>query len=400
MEIRHCRFCGGLLTRIVSLGLVPIVNYFPTASESKKEKKYPLRFCICKTCGLGQLDYMLPPSKLFRTYHYATGASKPLVSDLDDLARMLVKQFALRKGEKVLDVGCNDGTLLRAFQKKGMQVLGIDPAANITKNVSRQGVPIRTEFFTEASAQRLHEKYGTFNIITATRVLANIKALNSFFRGIKSVLATEGIFIAEVASLEDMIRTGQFDSIYHEHYSYFSLDNLERIAKKHKLKIFRADHFDSQGGSWRVFMTHAENEKIKDILQRTKPLTVSEYARFAKATKRYKELVRLFLQKLPKGKLVGLGAPAKGVTLLNYCKVTKNRLVYIADTTQYKQGRIIPGIHVPIVSEKLLHEDPEVTHVLLLAWTYKDRIVDTLERLRSKDIKIIVPFPRPHILRS
>lgn len=261
MKVKKCRICEFPITKIVSFGRIPAVNYYLTYEDLKKpEKKYILNFCICKNCTLGQLDEIINPKKLFSNYHYASSVSKPLKIHLEDLGQLCFKRFNLGKDSCVLDIGCNDGVFLKKIAEHGVSTLGIDPAKNIVSKLQEINIPAITNFFSYKLAQKLSKQY-LFDLIACTNTLAQIVNLTDFIKGIKSVLKKDGIFVAEVGYLLDMINKKTFDSIYHEHYSYFSLKSLKILFEKQGLIIFDAQKISIHGGSLRIFATHVENRK-------------------------------------------------------------------------------------------------------------------------------------------
>ncbi|MDO8660125.1 MAG: class I SAM-dependent methyltransferase [Candidatus Parcubacteria bacterium] len=410
MRIKKCRICDSSISTILSLGKFPAVNYYLTLEElSKKEKKYTLNFCICGNCGLGQLDEMVKAGKLFSTYHYISSTSLPLKKHLESLADVCIKRFNLTGDSKVLDIGCNDGTLLSYLKKLGMQTLGIDPAKNILEEAKKMGIKVLTAFFNGKMSKEVLNKEGQFDVIIATNTLAQVIDLNDFVKGIKHLLRDSGSFVVEVGYLPEMLRRKTFDSIYHEHYSYFSLMSLKFLFDKNGLEIYDAEEIGNHGGSLRVFAKHKENKKlnivkrVQALIQKEKRLKISEkstYQKFANSALEFKKDFRdlLFDLKNKNATIVGIGAPAKSVILLNFSGINHTVISYITDSTPYKQNRFMPGVHIPIMPESKLIEDKSIDYFVLLAWTYRDEIIKKIRSLKRPDVKIITPFPNLEII--
>jgi SAM-dependent methyltransferase len=391
MKLAHCRWCGSKLERVVSLGNMPLVNYFPKPSEISKEKTYPLDFCVCPSCGLAQLGESIPPDKIFKTYHYITGASKPLITQLQLLASSIQKKCKLTHHARVLDVGSNDGTLLFAFKRLGIQGIGIEPASDIASLARKRGITTINAFFSDKEAKRIVHRFGQFEVITATHVLANIVDIHDFLRGIGRLLTPDGVFVVEVGSLEEMLANGQFDAIYHEHYSYFSLDSLSRILADYGFSVVDSSFPSAQGGSLRIMALRTLEVRKKYL--RYRRITNSDYAKFTQNVAQFRSEFRGMLRQHKGKTIVGFGAPAKAVTLLNYCGIGLETIQAIVDSTPVKQGRLIPGVHIPIYpEERLARMKSDV--VVILAWNYQEEIMKKLTQLMKKNIPVIVPFPK------
>lgn len=394
-EIYSCRFCGGELQLILSLGSMPNVNYFPHPEEIGEEKLYPLNFCICQSCMLAQLAPIVPSELIFREYHYVSGVSKPLYDHLRSVASECMKLIPDR-AKKVLDIGCNDGTLLSFFAKRGYKTLGIDPAKTVVPLARAKGIPVLTEFFTQQEAIKIRRDFGRFDLIIATHTLANIVDLRDFLSGVTSLLMPEGYIVIEVGSLKEMVDRVQFDALYHEHYSYFSPESLSHILHVMGFSIVRLEKNAFHGGSLRIFTkknSQNQKSKIKSQNNTDQEVSLQELREFAKKVRKYKSELRTILASLKGKRVVGFGAPAKGVTLLRYCGITKKQIAYVVDSTPLKQGRLMPGVHIPIFPEETLWNDPEpVDAILILSWNYKEEILRKIRKNFKKVPKIILPF--------
>jgi len=396
MKIKNCRFCSGQLSLVLSLGSMPIVNYFPSKKEITDEKKYPLDLCVCKKCGLCQLGFIVEPERIFRNYHFLTGASKPLVSHLAELADLCIKKFRMNSRSKILDIGCNDGSFLLNFKRKKLTTLGVEPAVTMAQFAKSRGIDVLPEFFNQNLAKKIKANYGQFDLIFATRVLANIVDLNSFMRGIKLLLSSKGAFIAEVGSLSEMLSKFQFDAIYHEHYSYFSFSTLQGLLKRYGLRIFKLEKSLFQGGELRIFATHKEN--VSKELRMDEGIGKRDFSSFAVNVRDFKWRFNKLFNDLQGKTIGGYGAPAKGVILLNYCNLGKDKIEFIVDSTPLKQSRFLPGLHIPIYPEEYLR-GKKVDYILLLAWSYRDQIIRKIKKLTKGKTKVIIPFPEFEIVR-
>jgi SAM-dependent methyltransferase len=373
---------------------MPIVNYFLSKSEAKKEKKFPLSFCYCKKCGLAQLNYLIDPKKLFTNYHYSSGASVPLSRHLTKLAKYCLKNFPVASDEKVLDIGANDGIFLSQFVKNKVKSVAVEPAQNMKAVLKRKGVEVITEYFSEKVAGNTLKKMGQFKLIIATHVLANIVDLKDFLNGVTLLLEKDGIFVVEVGSLQDTILKGEFDAIYHEHYSYFSFSTLEKILHESGFEVFKANKNNLHGGSIRLFA-----RKGKERYTYKERITAESYKKVRNKAEQFRRDILNFLSK-NKGKfIVGYGAPAKAVTLLNYCGITNKQISCIVDSTVAKQGKLVPGVHIPIYKESYLR-NKHVDIFVILAWNYEKFILQKIHRRIKYPVQILIPFPKMKVISA
>lgn len=406
MKINRCRICKDEIVNIVSFGNIPPVNYYPK-TYSERNKKYPLNLCLCETCGLVQLDEMVSPGKLFSNYHYVSSESLPLKKHLEELASYCKKRFKLRESS-VLDIGCNDGTFLKNISNSGIRTLGIDPAKNISKISKKKELNIITDFFSYELAKKIKGKYPLFDVIVSTNAFAHIIDLNDFLRGVKLLLSPSGVFVIEVGYLLDMIAEKSFDSIYHEHVSYFSIQALTFLFKNHDFEIFDARRIDMHGGSIRVFIKNKSNSKLKETNSLRKLVSQEtrfkldrreSYRDFVRFVKDYKNKFKSLLTQLKKNnsRIVGWGAPAKSVVIMHYCEINESLVDYIIDSTDFKQNRYVPGFKIPVYPEDRIMKDvPD--YLIFFIWTYKKHLKKKLVELKKKNIKIIIPFPEIKII--
>lgn len=382
---------------------MPIPNGFLKKSElNKHEKKFPLSVCLCKTCSLVQLTHTVPPKEMFNNYLYIPSTSADHMNHFRNFAEESIKKFKLTNEHLVVDIGSNDGSLLSFFKAKNIRTLGVDPAKNLAIGANLRGIKTINKYFTKEVAVDISKSHGRAQLVTATNVLAHIGDLHDFCRGLKLLMDENGIFIAEFPYVSNLIRKNLFDTIYHEHLSYFSIRPLVRLFKKHDLKIINIVKKPIDGGSIRIFVTRAKSrikssEAVKMVIKhelRLKLHLAITYEQFAKKVEAVKErlMKQLILIKSQKKKIVGYGAPAKGNILLNFCNIDGSILDYIVDSTPHKQGMFTPGTHIPIHPESKFERDmPDYT--LLLTWNFAEEILKKQKRYRQKGGKFIINSP-------
>lgn len=402
-KLEICRACdSGNLLLFLQLGPTPLPNGFLRSHHlHKAEKFYPLDICFCKDCGLVQLAHVVSPKVMFKNYVYIPSTSETMRTHFASLANQAVKKTDAKTRDLVLDIGSNDGTLLKSFKSQKMKALGVDPAENLAKKANQEGVKTICALFTKELAKDIKKEYGEARIITATNVVAHVHDLHNFLEGIKVLLSNSGLFIAEFPYLINLIENVEFDTIYQEHLSYFSISPLERLLKKHGLSLIDIQRLPVHGGSVRVFVSKKPMKmggRVKKLLQleEKKGILNSEtYLKFRRKVDRVRhELVQLLWGlRLKNKQIVGYGASAKGNIMLNYCRIGPETLDYIVDSIPYKQGKYTPGMHIPIFPEsKLLKDQPDYT--LLLAWNFADEIIKKQADYRKKGGKFILAIPK------
>ncbi len=396
MKIDECRFCNGKLRLILSLGDLPIPNFFPDKFEKKSEKKYPLELYICSNCGLGQLGLIVSPKVIFKDYHYLSGASKPLENHLRKLAKECMK---ISSGNKILEIGSNDGTMLSEFKKNGWKSLGIDPSEHAVNISRKKGIPSVNKFFNNKAAISIKEKYGKFDLIIFTHTLANIVDIKDYMNGVRKLISSDGLVVLEVGDFNEMIKSTKFDSIYHEHYSYFSLETLKFILESSGFKIVKHSKNSFHGGSVRIFARLDSGNEFDPHKFPKRTIKWEEYDDFADRIRKLREDIKKIFEEIEDEKIiVGWGAPAKAVTLLNYCDIPKDRISCILDSTLNKQNRFLPGVGIPVYPESYI-SDKKVDYFFILAWNYKK---DILKKIKNKNMntEIIIPFPKLKIFSA
>ncbi len=406
---RRCIICGNQdLIRYLSLGKTALANSYLSQSQlTGKELKVPLEVYYCSTCHLSQLVDIVNPRMLFENYAYFSSASPQLIKHFEYYAKEVFRRYPQLTKKLVLEVASNDGILLKFFKQHGARVLGIDPAKNIAKIANQNGVETIPRFFSTALATKILKKYGQASIITANNVLAHTSKLRDIIAGVKNLLAQDGVFVFQVKYLVDLLEKNEFDTIYHEHISYFSLLPLMRLFNDYELEIFDVKHVETEGGSIRIYagnspLIYKKLPRLKKLYQREKKLRLDHiqvYKKFAQKPPLVRNKLMSLLNKLKqeKVKIAGYGASAKGNTLLQYCGINNKTLDYIIDSAPFKQGKYTPGTHIPIYHPDYLKKEvPD--YILLLAWNFGRSIIDKEAWFRSHGGKFIIPIPSVRIV--
>lgn len=405
-----CRFCDAPLTQtFADLGMSPLSNSFiPPAKISSMEPFYPLHAYVCSKCRLVQLEEFKSPQEIFGDYLYFSSFSDSWLEHASAYAGLVTERFGLNAGSLVVEIASNDGYLLQYFRQRGISVLGIEPAANVAKVAVEKGVPTRVVFFGKDSASHIKAEGLRPDIIAANNVLAHVPDINDFVAGFAILIAQEGVVTVEFPHLLRLIAESQFDTIYHEHFSYLSLHVVKRIFEHHGLRVFDVEELPTHGGSLRVYAClkssqHKELPSVREVLGReiSAGLEGEEvYKQFARQVVDTKlSLLDFLVGARRAGKtVVGYGAPAKGNTLLNYCGVGRELVKFTADRSPHKQGMLLPGTRIPIRSpEAILEERPD--YVLILSWNLRDEITEQMKAVRSWGGKFVVPIPKVEILQ-
>ncbi|MGC1522619.1 MAG: class I SAM-dependent methyltransferase [Steroidobacteraceae bacterium] len=407
--VTACRACGGGLTvTMADLGMQPASNAFIASLDSAhEEKRYPLRAKVCEVCKLVQLDYDVAPEELFADYVYFSSYADEWLKHAKEYCDMARRRFALDSASLVVELASNDGYLLKNFIGMGVPVQGIDPSDTVAAAAEKIGVPTLVKFFGAALAQDLAGQRGQADLIVANNVLAHVPELNDFVAGIALLLKPRGTTTIEFPHLLELIEHVEFDTIYHEHYSYFSLYAIEQVFGRHGLKVYDVERLTTHGGSLRIFAAHSKRTDLSDgaLLREVRAQEksaglqdLSTYLRFAARVENCRRSLRAFLADAKReGRTVAAyGAAAKGNTLLNFCAVTPADIAQVADRNPHKQSKFLPGTHIPVVSpQMLLRSKPD--YVLILPWNLQAEIRHQLREIEEWGGRFVTPVPTVRI---
>lgn len=410
MTHRACRFCTTPLTHtIVDLGMSPLANsYLKPEQRQQMERFYPLQVFVCEECWLVQLDQFESPEQIFNDYAYFSSYSTSWLQHAVDYCEMAIRRFGLSSESRVMEIASNDGYLLKNFVAAGIPVLGVEPAANVAESAVKAGIPTLVRFFDTGLGQELAAEELQADLIVGNNVLAHVPNLNDFVAGTKLALKPGGVIIMEFPHVVCMIEERQFDTIYHEHFSYFSFTTVERVFAHHGLTLFDVEEQSTHGGSLRIYARHTENQalevgkRVHELRAREERLgftTLARYVDFASDVQRIKSDLLLFLiQARRDGKtVVGYGAPAKGNTLLNYCGVGRDFIEYTVDRNPHKQGHYLPGTHIPVYPPEMI-QATKPDYVLILPWNLKDEIMCSEAHILEWGGRFVVPIPALEVL--
>lgn len=404
-----CLVCAGRsVETFLDLGSTALANKFPSAEDlSRPEPRFPLRVGFCHGCGHVQLVERVPPAAMFTDYLYVSSASDTLRAHFDDLAATLTSRHGLADGGLVIDIGCNDASLLCCFRDRGARTLGVDPAENLAEFSRDTGIERYRGFFGADTAGEITDRWGRAALVTATNTFPHIPDLSSFVAGLDAVLAPGGAFVLEAHYLVDLLDQLAFDTVYHEHVSYWALGPMMRLFADHGMEVVRAERLPIHHGQLRAtVMRRGEGDvdrSVEEVLAAEKQLGIDRFdtwRTFAGRVGRLKaEVVDCLTSLKAEGRrLSGYGAPAKGSTLLEFLRLGPETLDFIADRSPLKQGRYTPGSHIPIVAPARLLEDPSPDHVLLLAWNFEEEILAQQAEFRRRGGRFILPVPEVRIV--
>jgi len=382
----------------------PLANsYVKPEQLNRMEPFYPLHVYVCGKCLLVQLEEFSSPSDIFSDYAYFSSFSDSWLAHAKAYVDMITLRFGLGKNSKVVEIASNDGYLLHNFVAGGIPVLGVEPAANVAEVAKGKGIPTKVAFFGEKTARDLIEDGWSADLIIGNNVLAHVPDLNDCVRGLKLLLKPSGLVTMEFPHLLQLMNDSQFDTIYHEHFSYFSFLAVEQVFARHGMKLFDVEELPTHGGSLRIYATHIEDSS-KQIQSRAKGLKAREqeagygqldhYLSFRSKVEEVKRTLLSFLitAKQEGKRVVGYGAPAKGNTLLNYCGVRTDLVDYTVDRSPHKQGHFLPGVHIPIYApDKIRQTRPD--YVLILPWNLRDEVMQQMSYIRAWGGKFVVPVP-------
>jgi hypothetical protein len=388
----------------VDLGMSPLCESYISAEHlNEMEAFYPLHVFVCGKCFLVQLDEFVSPQHIFSEYAYFSSYADSWVEHARRYVDHMIERFGLTSASRVVEVASNDGYLLQHFVASGIPSLGIEPAGNVAKVAEQKGVPTMVEFFGVALAEKLAVEGRQADVIAANNVLAQVPDVNDFVAGFKILLRAGGVVTIEFPHLMRLMEENQFDTIYHEHFSYFSFIAASRILAAHGLRVFDVDEISTHGGSVRLYCCHDDDTskpttfKSKELQQREEAAGFTSldcYRNFAEQIKETKrKILKFLIQARDEGKSVaGYGAPGKGNTLLNYCGIRTDLLDYTVDRNPYKQGKFLPGTRIPIFGPERIRET-KPDYVFILPWNFKDEIMEQCAYIKEWGGKFVVPIP-------
>lgn len=409
MKDKHCRFCGKELKHtFVDLGLSPVSNEYVTEENlDKGQYFYPLNVKVCGSCKLVQALEYQKPAEIFTDYKYFSSFSKSWLKHSENYVNMIVPRLGLKQDSLVFEIACNDGYLLQYFKPQNIPVCGIEPAANVAEEARKKGIEVEVEFWGEDSAKQIVKKHGKADLIIGNNVLAHVPDINSFVEGMVVALKEDGTITMEFPHLLKLMKLNQFDTIYHEHFSYFSLMTVITIFREHNLKIYDVEELKTHGGSLRIYATHTDNARYTEtanvscVLEEEKQYgldRIETYENFKDQVNKIKrESCKTIIELKEQGaKIAAFGAAAKGNTFLNYCGIGKESIDFVADSSVAKQGLFLPGTLIPIVEpEVICREKPD--YIILLAWNLKEELSEVLAYTREWGCKLITCIPQVEV---
>lgn len=406
MENQLCRFCDlELTTTFVDLGMSPLSNSFVPANKLKTpEITFPLHAYVCEKCLLVQLEEFQSPEHIFSDYAYFSSYSDSWLKHASDYVDMIIPTLGLTEQSLVIEVASNDGYLLQFFNQQHIPVLGIEPAENVAKIAQQKGIDTLVSFFQSETAQDLKQRNVVADLIIGNNVLAHVPNLRDFVASLKIVLKPQGVITMEFPHLLKLMAENQFDTIYHEHFSYFSLITVQQVFRNFGLEIFKVEEIPTHGGSLRIYAKHIEDktreltDSVQQLLEKEMQFGLNKFETYRLFSKKVIETKRVLLEFLinikREGKtIVGYGAPAKGNTLLNYCGIRSDFLDYTVDRNPVKQDMYLPGTRIPIYSPDILKET-KPDYILILPWNIKEEIMDQISFVREWGCKFIIPIPK------
>jgi hypothetical protein len=406
-----CRFCSSeKLNLFIDLGMSPPSNSFLTVEQLNNPEVYlPLKLWICKDCFLVQIDEYKNAREIFSDdYVYFSSYSTTWLKHSKNYVDMISKRLNLNRDSLAIEIASNDGYLLQYFKEKNIPCLGIEPTANTARVAKEKGINTLTEYFTESKAKQVAIEFGKADLILGNNVFAHVPNINDFVRGLNVLLKDSGTITLEFPHLLKLIENNQYDTIYHEHFWYFSVYSLQSVFKKHKLTIYDIDELTTHGGSLRLYLKHFENNSIpisknvQDVIDNEIKSGINKpdyYQGFVNRVSKNKLDILEFLvrQKKDRKKIAAYGAAAKGNTFLNYCGIKNDLIDFVVDASPNKQNKLLPGSHIPVVSEKVLRlEKPD--YVLIFPWNIKDEISEQINYIKDWGGIFVVAIPNLEIL--
>lgn len=408
-NLTNCRMCHGTrLEEFLDLGFTPPSDSFLTEKQlNQEETYYPLKVYICKSCGLAQLSYIVPPERMYNIdYPYISSTTETGRKHFNQMAKSICDKFSLKPKSLVVDLGSNVGVLLQGFKECGMDVVGVEPVVSIMRVAILKGIDTIPAFFNLEAVNQIIKERKKASVLCATNVFAHINDLDAFMEAVDKLLVKNGVFIFEAPYFLHLLRKLEYDTIYHEHLSYLSIKPLVRFFNRFGWKLFDIEEMDIHGGSLRCFISrkgqYQTSPKIKKYLALEKKKQIHSPKRlhkFAKNVSKHRETLRaLFINLKNKDKrIVAISAPAKGNTLLNYCKLDTEILDYATEKAELKIGKYTPGTHIPVYHDNILLKD-KPDYALILAWNFAEEIINNNQGFKKQGGKFIIPIPKPIIV--
>ncbi len=410
MTISLCRFCGSTLEdTFVDLGMSPLANSYVKDSQLNAiEPFFPLHVHVCRVCLLVQLEECSSPKQIFTEYAYFSSYSDTMLQHAKTYTEKMTKLYELDQKSQVIEIASNDGYLLQYFSEQGIPVLGIEPAGNVAEVAKKKGIPTVVEFFGEQFAHDLVKNGTQADLLIGNNVLAHVPALNDFVRGLKTLLKPQGVITMEFPHLMRLMAETQFDTIYHEHFSYFSFYAVQQIFAKQGLRIFDVDEIPTHGGSLRIYCCH-DQDSTKSIQPHVLQLQAREkeagfcdlehYLTFAgQVVHTKRQFLNFLISAKEAGKTIaGYGAPAKGNTLLNYCGIRTDFIDFTVDRSPHKHGQFLPGTHIPIHHPDIIKEK-KPDYVVILPWNLREEIIEQMAFIRGWGGQFVIPIPQVKVI--
>lgn len=408
MEKNNCRMCkSNNMLKFLDLGFSALSDNFLTVEQlGQPEIFYPLTVHSCLDCGLCQLGYVVPPELMFNEdYPYDSSTTKTGREHFTKMGVDICDRFNLKPNSFVIDVGSNAGVLLSGFKSKGMRVLGIEPSSKLANAAIKNGIDSIIEFFSKKLVKKILDDYGKVSVITGTNVFAHINDLDDFMITADSLLVEDGIIVIEAPYLLRLIENLEYDTIYHEHLSYLSVKPMIEFCKKFGFEVFDTEEQTIHGGTLRYFIGRKDKRKVSQnvsnylkIEDEQEIYSEKKLQDFARSVKDHRKALLQLLHELKTNgkKIVAISAPAKGNTLLNYCKIDSEILDYVTERNPLKVGKFTPGMHIPVYSDEKLEDQPD--YALILAWNFADEIIQNNSKYSEKGGKFIIPIPKPAIV--
>ncbi len=387
---------------------MPLANSFLSSpAEFDAEPAYPLAVAACPRCGLPQLNYVVPAEQLYRDYIYVSSTSEAVRAHAEHLATGLIAQYRLSHSDLIVEVASNDGTVLQAFKRHGVRVLGVEPARNVASIAIEAGIPTIPEFFDAGSAQTVLVEHGRASVILGRHVFAHVDDLHAFVESVRNCLADDGVFVVEVPYLGTLLEHLEFDTIYHEHLSYFSLGAIEHLCRQHELELVDVEQIALHGGSVVLHMRRQgageRSAAVDRLIEEERRSGIADSSRlegFADQVQAWKQRFEALIASLRTSGavLVGYGAAAKANTLLNFCPDAARSLAYILDRSPHKHHRYTPGTHILVEPVDYWMNGHRPTHMVVLAWNFKQEIMSQMRPFSDRGGRFVVPIPDPHVV--